>query len=588
METEVLALGTVMILLFLMNALSALIIVCEPNEVVVLSGYGGRDAKTGERTGYRVLRAGWRLRWPFFERADRLDMRLMPIDITVENAYSEGGIPLTIRAIANVKLASDERLIGNAMERFLGMPRSEIEQVARQTLEGNLRTVLATMTPEDVNQDRLTFSQKTQEEVGEDLSKLGLVVDTLKIQNVSDTVDYLASISRAAVARVQREASVAESDSERAVGSAVAKAEASINVAQQKAEEAIKRKQNELAALEAELDGKVASEVERTEAAGRQAKAQAEKRLQEIRSGLEKLRLEAQVVLPAKAQEEASRLRAEGNSALISERGDATAYAFRQLTNTWSQAGGAAREIFLIQKLEGVLKGIVDAIRKVRADNVTLVDAEGGQALAGYVSSYPAMVNSVLGSFQQTLGVDFQSALVGEGDPASLSEAVSLPSAAEAPTPVATVAPPASQAPPASVAPPASAAPPAPATPQGETTAEELFGLVTVEVSRGGKMGEKQERFLFQVGSLLGLEPDTARKIYETTEKHQGPPPPGAPSTANLYREAVQAALRDGKVSANEYKLLESLANALGLKPELKQEIETAAGYPVAPTPEAS
>ncbi|MCA9686725.1 MAG: flotillin family protein, partial [Myxococcales bacterium] len=286
-----LALFTVLVLLFVMNALSALIIVCEPNEVVVLSGYGGKDQLTGERTGYRVLQAGWRLRVPFFERADRLDMRLMPIDITVENAYSEGSIPLTIRAIANVKLASDKKLIGNAMERFLGMPRSEIEQVARQTLEGNLRTVLASMTPEDVNQDRLTFSQRIQEEVGEDLSKLGLVVDTLKIQNVSDSVDYLASISRAAVARVQREASVAESNAEQAIGAAVAQAQANISVAEQTAIQAIKRKQNELGAMKAELDGRVAAEIERTDAAGRQARAKAQKRLQEIRAKLAELRL---------------------------------------------------------------------------------------------------------------------------------------------------------------------------------------------------------------------------------------------------------------------------------------------------------
>lgn len=347
MEAPMLAALTVLVLLFLMNAASALIIVCEPNEVVVLSGFGGRNA-AGERRGYRVLHAGWAFRWPFVERSDRLDMRLMPIDITVENAYSEGSIPLTIRAIANVKLASDPRLLGNAMERFLGMPRSEIEMVARQTLEGNLRTVLATMTPEEVNQDRLTFSQKTQEEVGEDLSKLGLVVDTLKIQNVSDSVDYLASISRTAVARVKREASVAESDAERAIGAAEARAQANIQVAEQKAQEAISKKENALATLVAERNGEYMAEVERTEAAGRQAKAQAERRLQELRAKLAELRLEAEVVLPARAEETAGRLRAEGDSAMITERGLATADAFRLMTETFERSGESAREVFMM------------------------------------------------------------------------------------------------------------------------------------------------------------------------------------------------------------------------------------------------
>jgi flotillin len=556
MDTEVLALVTVGILLFLMNALSQLIIVCEPNEVVVLSGYGGRDPSTGERTGYRVLRAGWRLRWPFFERADRLDMRLMPIDITVENAYSEGSIPLTIRAIANVKLASDEKLIGNAMERFLGMPRSEIEQVARQTLEGNLRSVLATMTPEEVNQDRLTFSQKTQEEVGEDLSKLGLVVDTLKIQNVSDSVDYLASISRAAVARVQREASVAASDAEQAIGSAVAQAQAAINVAEQTAEEAIRRKTNELEAVKAELDGQVASEIERTEAAGRQAKAQAEKQLQEIRANLAKLRLQTEVVLPAQAQEEAARLRAEGSSALIAERGAATADAFRLLTESWSKGGDAAREVFLIQKFDDVLKGIVASVKQVQADSVTLVDTEGGQALSGYLASYPAMVRGVLGEFQETLGVDFQGALTG-------TETISIPT------------PQASQSPPLKTA-------------KGEATASELFELVAQEVSRVGKLGEKQQRFLTQVAHLLGLSTEQAATILTATEKTEGTAPPGTPSSTSLYGHAVALALRDGVLSARERKLLTSLATALGLKPDIRTQIEVAAGLPaVTPTPEA-
>jgi flotillin len=552
METPMLALLTVLALLFVMNALSALIIVCEPNEVVVLSGYGGKDQLTGERTGYRVLQAGWRLRFPFFERADRLDMRLMPIDITVENAYSEGSIPLTIRAIANVKLASDKKLIGNAMERFLGMPRSEIEQVARQTLEGNLRTVLASMTPEDVNQDRLTFSQRIQEEVGEDLSKLGLVVDTLKIQNVSDSVDYLASISRAAVARVQREASVAESNAEQTVGSAVAQAQANIGVAEQTAAQAIKRKQNELGALKAELDGRVAAEIERTEAAGRQARAKAQKKLQEIRATLEELRLEAEVVLPAKAREEAEQLKAEGASALIAERGAATADAFGMLTKAWAQGGNAARDIFLLQKLENVLEQVVGKVGNVRARSVNLVDTEGGGALAGYVSNYPAMVSSILGEFRESLGVDFAAALSGHRSDGG-GEVIYQDTAEATPEDATTVA-------------------------AGETSAEELLGLLGREVARVGKLGDKQERFLRRAGKLLGLGDDDANRIIAEAVNAEPQRTGPTPSAASLYGQAIGLAMRDGEVSADERRLLNALGDALGIRPDDRTEIEKATG----------
>src|SRR5690606_32297893 len=113
-------------------------------------------------------------------------------------------------AIANVKIHSDPNLLRNAIERFLGREKNEIRIVAQQTLEGALREVLAQMTPEQVNEDRLTFAENLIKSVADDLDKLGLELDTLKIQNVSDDTSYLDSLGRPRIAEVLRDAENAE------------------------------------------------------------------------------------------------------------------------------------------------------------------------------------------------------------------------------------------------------------------------------------------------------------------------------------------------------------------------------------------
>lgn len=569
MDPIVLAGLTVCTLLFILSGLSGLIIICEPHEVVVLSGYGGTD-ESGEKTGYRILRSGWRVKLPWVERVDRLDMRLMPIEIQVENAYSEGGIPLNIRAIANVKLASDERRIRNSVERFLGMPRSEIEKVAKETLEGNLRGVLATMTPEEVNQDRLKFSELTQNEVEEDLSKLGLVVDTLKIQNVSDDVDYLGSISRVAVSRVQREATVAESDAKKTIKNTEAEAEGNIAVAQQEAEQAIAEKTNALRALEGELEGEVQAEIERTEAAGRQAKAEAEKALQEIRSKLERLRLQAEVVLPAEAREKAEAMKAEGAAALIAERGRATADAFTMLSKTWESGGNLSKDVFLLQKLEDALDEVVGAVRQVQAREVSLVDGEGGQALPAYVASHPAMVGAVLDQVGATLGLDIQSTLSGRG---AASGAVQRAAGAGGgrSRPIVTAPPraPGSE----------SAAEAAAQAAAEDLTADEVFTLVLRELARGGNLADHAKGLVPNVAKLVGVSDSVRDQVVAQVEDEvtSGVIEAGTRrSPRTIFAEAVELALRDHVLTEDERTLLGRLGTALRLDETTQRDIEAA------------
>src|SRR5213078_737510 len=191
---------------------------------------------------------------------------------------------------------TDWRYVGNAIERFLGKDRVEIARVVKETLEGHLRGVLATLTPEELNQDRLKFSRQLEASSGPDLEKLGLELDVLKIQHVSDDRNYLESIGRQRIAEILRNAEVSESDAARAAEQSEAAARARGEVAMTNAKAVVQRKGNELRQIKAEVDAEARGEEVRAEAAGQQARAEAELALQQIRGELEQLRLQAEVI----------------------------------------------------------------------------------------------------------------------------------------------------------------------------------------------------------------------------------------------------------------------------------------------------
>jgi flotillin len=188
------------------------------------------------------VHGGFSFRIPVLEKVDRMDLRTIPIELHVNNAYSKGGIPLALHAIANVKVSSDPRLYNNAIERFLGRDPDEIRQVAKETLEGHLRGIIARMTPEEVNEDRLKFADELVDEAGEDFDRLGLTLDTLKVQSVSDDVSYLDSIGRERLANVLSTAEIAESTAKADAEEAQAKSAREGEVANQQAETSIRQR----------------------------------------------------------------------------------------------------------------------------------------------------------------------------------------------------------------------------------------------------------------------------------------------------------------------------------------------------------
>ncbi len=389
--------------------------ICGPNEILIFSGRN-HATPDGRTVGFRVVFGGRVFRIPIVETVERMDMTLISVPMSVQGAYSEGGIPLSVHAVANVKVTNDPRFVNNAIERFLGRAREEIARVAKETLEGHLRGVLATMTPEEVNEDRLKFATVLREEAGDDLMKLGLQLDTLKIQHVTDDRNYLDSIGRKRIAEILRTAEVAESDAVRAAEKAEADARARGEVARKRAQASVQSKRNELRQLEAELDAVARSEEERAVAAAEQARAQAERELQEIRGELETLRLQADVELPAAAARRVRELDAAGAAAPIVEDGNAQARALALIADAWTESGGKAMDMVVLQNIDEIFAQVAKAAGNLEAREVSLIDGGDGQTMPNYLAAYPAAVGKLLDQVSGTLGVDVGAVIKGSAD----------------------------------------------------------------------------------------------------------------------------------------------------------------------------
>jgi flotillin len=416
------ALGVALGLLVLIRIFRQFLYIARPNQALIFSGktYVGPN---GEKVGYRIVTQGRRaFRVPLIERVDHMDMRLIPIDVVVQNAYSAGNIPLQIHAIANVKLHGDPRFLPNAVERFLGRSRNEVQAVAQQTLEGALREVIARLTPEEVNEDRLKFAEKLRHSAEEDLNKLGLQLDTLKIQHVSDETGYLDSLGRPRIAAALAMAEQAESQALQETTQAQAAATRRAEVAKEQAEAAVAQHRNELRRVLAELEGQAQSVEREAEAAARTARAEAEQQLQAIRAELEQRRLAADVVIPAEIERAARAILAKGEAAPTAENGAAAVEVLRAMSEAWAQMGAQAKELYVIQHLEEIVGAVVSQLRGMDVSEVNVIDPGDGSGMASYAATYPKMVASVMKALAETTGVDVPGVLAGGSGAAGASQ----------------------------------------------------------------------------------------------------------------------------------------------------------------------
>ena len=352
--------------------------ICQPSEVLIFAGLR-RTTGSGQLVGYRTVRGGSALRIPLLEEVMRLDLSNMIIDLRVENAYSRGGIPLNVSGVANIKISGDEPGIDNAIERLIGKSQDEIRHIAKETLEGNLRGVMASLTPEQLNEDKVTFARTLLEEAEDDLQKLGLVLDTLQIQNISDDVRYLDSIGRKQLVELKRDSRIAEAE---------ASSQSEVKKAENQRITALRRLDKELAVATAEAQKRmqdaitgrdaVVAEVE-AKVGAELARAEAEVPVQEERIKQVMQQLEADVIAPAESESQTMMADAKGEAATIVEQGRSQAEGLRELVESLRRSGDDAKRLFLLQKLEPLLTMLSETVQPVEVEEVTLIGEREGQ-----------------------------------------------------------------------------------------------------------------------------------------------------------------------------------------------------------------
>ena len=442
-----LVLGGVALALILLVILTIknLIVIVPPNIAAVITGRK-RIAEEGGTVGYRTVMGGRTMRIPIIEQVNWLSLSTIPLELSVEDAFSKGNIPLTVKAIANVKIASNPEVVfNNAVERLLGKNINQIEQLARETLTGNLRGVLAKLTPEEVNEDRLGFAKHLSDEADHDLKKLGLQLDVLKIQHVADRVGYLTSIGEKRTAEALRDAEiakataiaetrqkqaearklaeVAQADNDAEIKQRQAAARQLAEVADANADAEIKQQQatarrlSDVAAAEADVkiaearnllrvrQAELGREAETTERVAKisalQAETEAKTLMEAQRVEMEKTRLLADVVQPAEAQRVAAEAEAKALAAPIYEQGKAQAEVLRMLYAEITKAGDTGLQVFLAEKLPQMLGVTVDAMKGVEIQRLTVVDSGGGQGVANAATQ---KVNASIAAMEQVAG----------------------------------------------------------------------------------------------------------------------------------------------------------------------------------------
>ncbi len=380
------------------------VVVCAPNEAVIFSG---------GRRGMRILRGGRGFRRPLVESVHRISLNTIPIELKLGKALSAGMIPLHVEAIATVKVSGDaSEGLPNAVERFLGKSSHDIQSVARQTLEGSLRGVIANKTPEEANASRLNLVAEASKAAREDFARLGLVLDTLQIQHLGDGEGYLEAIGRKGSAAVRRDAKVAEAKADADARNVAAKARRDAVVAETRAEETIVDAEHAVRMRRAERAEEANRKEAEAEIASRIARVEREKDLEEVRVERNRNREQANTIVPAEAAREAAIRNAEGKAAQIREDGQATADAMERLGKQWED--DTAREIMLLQ----MLPQLVDKITHVLHDNLhverlTVVDGGDGRGVPTHVRGLTGSVAAFLEQLKTATGVDVPALLSG-------------------------------------------------------------------------------------------------------------------------------------------------------------------------------
>jgi flotillin len=205
-EVLLIVIGAVVTLLLLMAGLGTIYRRVGPNQALIVFGSGGTNIVTG----------GGKVVWPLFQSSQSLSLELMSFDVAPEqDLYTAQGVAVTVEAVAQIKVKSDPESIRTAAEQFLTKPQEEREGLIRLVMEGHLRGIVGLLTVEQIVKEPEMVAGRVRQTVADDLSKMGLEVVSFTIKKVMDEQDYINNMGRPDVARIRREAEIAQAEAER-------------------------------------------------------------------------------------------------------------------------------------------------------------------------------------------------------------------------------------------------------------------------------------------------------------------------------------------------------------------------------------
>jgi flotillin len=397
--------------LALILALKNLIVLVRPNMVAVITGRSGRDEAN---KNYRFVTGGRTFRIPVIQDVSYLPLTTMSIPVDVKDAPSKGYIPLHVRAIANVKIASTPaEALHAAAERLLGMGMSEMARLAEETLTANLRGVLSRMTPEEANYDREAFEREIASEAKTELLKLGFALDNFKIQQISDNAGYLDAVGKVKTAEVVKNAAVAQAVQLSETHQREAEARRAAEVARAQAALAIAEAQNLLRVRQAELN-REAETAEKTAAVmAHKAEVVAQQQLELERIELQRKKLQADIVEPAEAQRKQAEQLAAAEAAPIRESGRAQAEVLELLFAQIAKGGNDGMRVFMAEKMREMLPAVMETAKGIDVERLVIVDNGDGSAVSSAASQRANAAYALLEGLASRFGLNVDQLIRG-------------------------------------------------------------------------------------------------------------------------------------------------------------------------------
>lgn len=230
--------GSVLLVVLIIWLIASRYKVARPSEAYIITGQKGKavtNPETGlvstDLSGQKVIMGGGVFVIPFIQRMHVLDLSSRRIMVQIRNAVSGQGVKLNLDGVAIVKVGGNEDSIRAAAQRFL-MQQDEVETFTQETLAGSLRSIVGSLSVEQIIRDRAAFAQRVADESESSLTGQGLVLDTFQIQDITDDGTYLSDLGRPESAKLARTAAVAEAEARREAEQARLLAEQEIAIAE--------------------------------------------------------------------------------------------------------------------------------------------------------------------------------------------------------------------------------------------------------------------------------------------------------------------------------------------------------------------